>query len=302
MNTSDKQVIEYIDDHIKRGLSKQFITEHFIKHGWTKAAVTAAFEKHAQHKHPKKISILSIIADITKSIQRNKIAYACSLASITLFYIFLFSLSGFLFTRFSMFGVIASIVLILIAVNTFQAFVLSIMSEILDAYYKNVSIRPFSPVNATLKNIRRITLVNLLVNIIAFSPLVLGSLLVTGLALGGGNLGFLALQLLVIVVWLIWFLIVGLRYSLSPVIVIQEPRIAIRNSLGRSRKLLGTQGQVLIVIGALISSILSGIIFSTDTDNLVVVCLQLILIIGLLSYAFGGTAAIYFNRRSLRTR
>ncbi len=309
MSSPYQQITEYIAQHRKSGISEEKIRDHLTRHGWAQTHIDRAFNEYtkesslvspankAQPKQKEKYSLVQIVRDISQAIAFNSVAYSVSIVTITAGLLICIALLGPLVIAV---GInIVTIILLLftvpIVVSVTQTFIYSVMNVLLNAYLKQTKLQPLQPLLKVIKSMRRIALANLLWNAIAYLPflLIIPVLFIESYAI------FVIIPLLALIC-LVWALIIGLRYCLSPAIAQYEPELAIRASLRRSQKLLSSRGQWLVVLGAIILATVQAIIGTINSDNVIVVLVQLIAIIVVTTYGFGGLSAIYFNRAAVQ--
>lgn len=303
MESQYRQIVQFIEQHLKAGISAQQIQGYLHTHGWSDFHITNAFTEHAKTyvtasgRHSKKLSFSGVMSDVAQAIRLNPKAYSACMVYITIFLFGILLLTEVVLrASWSLWALLFYFTATALAINSYQSFAYGIMSALLKAAVDKQKLAALEPLKATIRPLRRIALTNLLWNTIAFAPLILAGLIVLSATIGPLPTLALILTPILILTWFAWYLIVGIRYCLSPVIAQYEPRIHVSKTLKRSERLLGSRGQWIVVLGFILGAVIMGTFLNISSDNLAVVLVQFVATVVVLSYMFGGLAAIYFNR------
>jgi hypothetical protein len=299
-----QQAADYIDQHIKSGVSDHAIREHFLQHGWTPHDVAQAFTLYSQSaRHPtkllypkKKLTFFGVLRDISSAIFYNFPAYLTSIILLTVALIGYWSFMAlFINEDASEWLIIIFAAFILAGFHSFQSIIFAIMSSLIKARYEKKKVHLLQPLKESIRALRRIALTNLLWNIITYGIPLIAIGIASLVAMSGSTAGYLVAILLGFVSTL-WIIIIGIRFCLSPAIAQHELNVPIAKTFPRSRKLLGTRGQLIVVLGAIATFVAVLLATGSESENDWVINIQLLAMILIFSYGFGGFSAIYFNR------
>jgi hypothetical protein len=140
-----QQAADYIDQHIKSGVSDHAIREHFLQHGWTPHDVAQAFTLYSQSaRHPtkllypkKKLTFFGVLRDISSAIFYNFPAYLTSIILLTVALIGYWSFMAlFINEDASEWLIIIFAAFILAGFHSFQSIIFAIMSSLIKARYE----------------------------------------------------------------------------------------------------------------------------------------------------------------------
>lgn len=238
------------------------------------AAANTAMPESPAPAVPRTYRLFRAIADAVRAARRNPaavlLAVVCSCAvSLVLFLLVSVPTAGIVSSPFGLATpsaakiitlIIGGVVLYLVWYVFSYAFTISITALAIDDGRDGRRSAPAQLFTNVAARLGRIAAANALLVLTVCSPLILAVFLPLPLAFGGSTGNIVIAIILVLILSLaaaVWACLAALRYALVPYVALFEPAVPLRQTFGRSRRLLRKGGGWFLVKGTLLYAVLT---------------------------------------------